>query len=71
MSAVLAIMDPAIEEAAEFGRCIRSLCPTQQRVLTVLLRRLVDMEAADDADGAVRVVDEIRRILCDGEKTRH
>lgn len=71
MTAVLAELQPAIEEAAEFGRCVRELCPVQKRVLAVLMRRLIAMEEADDAEGALVIVDEVRRILGEGRLTRH
>ena len=41
MTAVLAALQPAIDEAAEFGRCLRDLCPVQKRVLTALMHRLI------------------------------
>ncbi|AYV46045.1 hypothetical protein CFHF_01630 [Caulobacter flavus] len=71
MTAVLAALQPAIDEAAEFGRCLRDLCPVQKRVLTALMHRLIAMEEANDAEGALVVIDEVRRILGEGRLTHH
>lgn len=71
MTAVLAELEPAIEEAAEFGRCLRELCPVQKRVLAALMRRLIAMEDAGNVEGALVIVDEVRRILGEGRLTHH
>ena len=59
------------EEIAEFRRGLGALDPVHRRIISLLIPRLIALEAQGDADGAIRVIDEIRAILWEGRRTRH
>lgn len=59
------------EEMAEFRRGLGALDPFQRRIISLLIPRLIALEARGDADGAIRIIDEIRTILWEGRRTRH
>lgn len=67
----IASQDTSPDELDEFRRHLRTLGPVQRRILSVLMPRLVALDEAGDADGALSVIEEVKAILWEGRRTRH
>ncbi len=60
-----------LDELDEFRRHLRTLGPVQRRILSVLMPQLVALDEAGDADGALSIIEEVKAILWEGQRTRH
>jgi hypothetical protein len=63
--------DATLDELNEFRQHLRTLGPVQRRILSVLMPRLVALDKAGDADGALSIIEEVKTILWEGRRTRH
>lgn len=63
--------DATLDELDEFREHLQLLGPVQRRILSVLMPRLVALDAAGEADRALNIIEEVKTILWEGRRTRH
>ncbi len=59
------------EDAAEFQRGYATLCEQHQRILMILIPRLVALQERGDSAGALKLIAEIRRAVTARERAPH
>ena len=70
-TAQIAPQNATLDELDEFRRHLKTLGPIQRRILSVLMPQLVALDEAGDAEGALSIIEEVKAILWEGQRTRH